>query len=86
MTKLNKKCVICRQTFDGIGANAHPVSLYGTCCNDCDIEKVIPARILEREYQKLYGDELGSLCIRGLIHLNMKAERTVELYKNRTIT
>ena len=31
------KCVICQNDFEGIGANPDPVSLYGVCCNTCDI-------------------------------------------------
>ena len=44
-------CVICRNDFDGVGNNPHPVSLYGQCCKSCDDKKVIPARMLQLHYE-----------------------------------
>jgi len=85
MTNVNKKCVICSQVFNGIGANAFPISHFGECCNSCDTEKVIPARILQQEYSNKYGADLGEKCILGLIHLGMGPEKTVEIYKNSQI-
>lgn len=38
------KCVICKNRFIGWGNNAEPVK-KGICCNDCNFEKIIPARI-----------------------------------------
>jgi hypothetical protein len=47
-------CVICRNDFDGVGNNPHPVSLYGQCCKSCDDKKVIPARMLQLHYERKY--------------------------------
>ena len=45
------KCVICGETNEGYGNNPDPVKKEGRCCNDCDNNKVIPARIiLARRY------------------------------------
>lgn len=37
-------CVICGEKFAGWGNNAAPLA-NGICCDDCNWEKVIPARI-----------------------------------------
>ena len=39
-----KKCVLCGQKFGGYGNNAQPVK-KGQCCGECNITKVIPARM-----------------------------------------
>jgi len=39
-----KKCIICRQKFRGPGNNAVPVR-KGQCCDNCNINVVIPRRI-----------------------------------------
>lgn len=41
---MKKTCCICGETFEGYGNNAAPVK-DGTCCDKCNLEKVIPARI-----------------------------------------
>lgn len=38
------KCIICGNEFDGYGNNAEPVK-QGICCDKCNQEKVIPARL-----------------------------------------
>lgn len=38
------KCIICGNEFDGYGNNAEPVK-HGVCCDRCNQEKVIPARL-----------------------------------------
>ena len=40
------KCVICGKKFDGYGNNAYPIA-EGKCCDKCNAERVIPARIEE---------------------------------------
>ena len=62
------KCVICQKDFEGIGANPDPVSLFGVCCNTCDEQKVVPARVLEQHYKEKY-----------LIHLGKKPQETIKL-------
>ena len=39
----SKICCICKKPFDGYGNNAEPVC-SGTCCDKCNIERVIPMR------------------------------------------
>ena len=39
-----KKCVICGKEFEGYGNNAEPVA-EGLCCNECNMEMVVPARL-----------------------------------------
>ena len=38
------KCVICGKTKEEWGNNASPVA-NGVCCDTCNCEKVIPARL-----------------------------------------
>lgn len=42
-----KQCCLCGDIIDGWGNNASPLGLYETdrCCDQCNHEKVIPARI-----------------------------------------
>lgn len=39
-----KKCSICGKEFTGYGNNAYPIN-NGTCCNECNTNVVIPARL-----------------------------------------
>ena len=43
------KCCICSRTFEGYGNNPWPVvnDPEARCCDQCNDEKVIPARILQ---------------------------------------
>ena len=40
-----KVCVICKEEFTGWGNNPQPIKEEGECCDTCDNEKVIPARM-----------------------------------------
>ena len=40
----SKICCICKKPFDGYGNNAEPVC-SGSCCDECNINEVIPARM-----------------------------------------
>jgi len=40
-----KTCCICGKEFDGYGNNPWPVKEDGCCCDECNVDKVIPARI-----------------------------------------
>mgnify|MGYP006306835477 CR=1 FL=1 len=39
------KCSICGNEYYGYGNNAHPIN-DGMCCDGCNIDKVIPARMI----------------------------------------
>jgi len=39
------RCVICNEYYTGWGNNPDPVKNYGECCNDCNTNAVIPARL-----------------------------------------
>ena len=48
MAKNEKKvqvCCICGKKFKGWGNNPIPVKASGRCCDQCDSDYVIPARI-----------------------------------------
>jgi len=38
-------CVICGEKIEGWGNNPWPIKEHGECCDKCNNEKVIPARI-----------------------------------------
>lgn len=40
----SKICIICGKPYIGYGNNAWPIKT-GICCNDCNSNLVIPARI-----------------------------------------
>jgi len=44
-----KQCVLCGKMFDEWGNNPEPLTSEGSCCDNCNMTKVIPAR-LERVY------------------------------------
>ena len=60
-----KKCPICRRRYDGPGHDALPV-LPGRCCDKCNRDYVIPARMMllrqqmEEENEKNEGGETPS--------------------------
>ncbi len=41
----DRKCVICGKPIAGFGNNPWPVKEEGECCDECNQEHVIPARI-----------------------------------------
>ena len=42
-------CCICGKTFNGYGNNPYPVSKdeSAKCCDQCNLDAVIPARLME---------------------------------------
>ena len=60
-----KKCLICRRRYDGPGHDALPV-WPGRCCDKCNRDYVIPARMMllrqqmEEENEKNEGGETPS--------------------------
>jgi DNA-directed RNA polymerase subunit RPC12/RpoP len=39
------KCIICGKEFEGYGNNPWPVKAKGRCCDECNLNFVIPARL-----------------------------------------
>lgn len=52
------ECILCHQTFYGMGNNPAPLSEEGRCCDKCDNTKVIPERIINWKTK----NELRKLC------------------------
>ena len=42
---MRKTCCLCGKEFDGYGNNPAPLKESGECCDQCNAEKVIPARL-----------------------------------------
>ena len=49
-------CCLCGKEFKGYGNNPWPVKEEGVCCDDCNLEVVIPAR-LERAHSRKQTEE-----------------------------
>lgn len=43
--EMTHTCCICGKSFIGYGNNPAPVKDEGLCCDDCNRDSVIPARI-----------------------------------------
>lgn len=43
--KTKQKCVICKQMFEGFGNNPQPLKEKGACCDQCNLQLVVPKRI-----------------------------------------
>lgn len=47
------KCVLCSTNFSGYGNNPLPLAYEGRCCCDqCNITKVVPARLEKMQERK----------------------------------
>jgi hypothetical protein len=42
-----KTCVLCKQKFEGHGNNPAPLLEEGRCCDDCNVNTIIPVRVME---------------------------------------
>lgn len=51
-----KHCCICGQLFEGYGNNPAPISTRGECCDDCNINLVVPRRLLDAKKAKVKAD------------------------------
>ena len=50
-TEMNK-CCICGREFEGWGNNPWPLETDGECCDECNMEYVIPARLIMRQTEQ----------------------------------
>lgn len=41
-----RKCCICGREFKGWGNNPWPLKVDGECCDECNYDFVIPARLI----------------------------------------
>ena len=41
-----KRCILCGKLYTGYGNNPWPITDHGRCCDECNSDKVIPARII----------------------------------------
>lgn len=42
---MKNKCCLCGEEFEGYGNDPAPLKESGECCDRCNAEKVIPARL-----------------------------------------
>ena len=76
-TKKVTPCCICKQPIEGYGNNAEPVC-KGRCCDKCNREKVIPARIdkfrggLTESYNKIDEDTANEIALMAMSALSLK--------------
>lgn len=51
------KCVICGKSISGFGNDPWPIKMEGECCKECNMDVVLPARILMlKKHFKRNGD------------------------------
>lgn len=41
----HRRCVLCGEILEGYGNNPQPIKRRGECCQKCNEERVIPARL-----------------------------------------
>jgi hypothetical protein len=82
------QCILCAQTFSGSGNDARPLS-DGRCCDACNQQKVIPARIEEHDLVQEVGRKFpGIFGNRGLGDadpVNLLANRIMNEGPNRPL-
>lgn len=74
------RCVICGKEFDGYGNNAEPIK-DGICCDKCNQEKVIPARINNLKLKEdVENKEIPNIEVKDNI-LTVDIDKTPEVDK-----
>jgi len=63
-------CVLCKRRSQGWGNNPQPLAQKGNCCDRCNFESVLPARIAERQFAELKA--------KGAIHERFETEGVLE--------
>jgi hypothetical protein len=56
MTNIKFKCCICGIIVGGYGNNPNPIKKQGKCCDECNADQVIPARLELTKIMKQYGN------------------------------
>lgn len=83
MNKESKKCVICGKNFTEIGNNPFPIKKEGECCDKCNLEKVIPARINMLKNNSLKDQETNMVLYNELKNKILNANKdNIENIKN----
>lgn len=55
------ECVICGREFAGYGNNPWPVAKSGKCCDDCNYDVVLPARLAGNSRKVKQRDSLKDI-------------------------
>ena len=50
-------CCFCKVKIMGYGNNPRPLTSLGRCCDNCNLEHVIPARMISLKAIKNYAEE-----------------------------
>jgi hypothetical protein len=48
-------CCLCKIKFTGYGNNPDPIKKQGRCCDECNADQVIPARLELTKIMMQYG-------------------------------
>ena len=54
---LDFDCCICGIYDYGYGNNPDPIKKYGRCCDECNADQVVPARLELIKIMKQYGKD-----------------------------
>ena len=68
--KSKYKCVICGNEYEGMGNNPTPIKEHGKCCDECNENYVLPARIKKALLDVLDEDEGFLLDLNDLFGRN----------------
>ena len=80
-----KRCCICGKEFEGWGNNPWPVKSSGECCDTCNYEVVLPARIrgLEKSISKKDSIKDAAINVEAILtELVESEEDAIKLYDN----
>ena len=55
MTRLKFNCCLCGVIAVGYGNNPQPIKKEGRCCDECNADQVIPARLELMKIKSKYG-------------------------------
>ena len=56
-----KECCICGKEFTGYGNNPWPIMKDGQCCDECNFEIVLPARLQGNSKKQKVNDSINDL-------------------------
>lgn len=77
MDELNEKCCFCGKEIAGLGNNPAPVKEDGSCCDDCNENIVIPARLKTLDKAQIEADGLFRSVVFAVQRMGMKELREV---------
>lgn len=54
-----KICILCGKKYAKSGNNPSPLAEAGRCCDKCDDNKVLPARLMITGFSRAHAEAIG---------------------------